>query len=90
MLELNNYCLLYGAQYSGKSTFVLAFGYYLFKEKGYSVYYLSKTRGGNGVDWGAEVIRYSNEKALYILDDSQELQEDLVYLFEHIKGVKAP
>jgi len=90
LLESEKYCLLYGAPDSGKSIFALAFGYYLFKEKGYSVFYLSKIRGGSWEDWYAEVKSNSNEKTIFVIDDCHELQEKLIHFIEYIKDVKGP
>jgi hypothetical protein len=90
LLESGKNCLLYGAPDSGKSTFALALGDYLFKEKGYLVFYLSKIRGGSWRDWYAEVKSNANEKTLFIIDDCHNLQEDLVLFIAHVKDVKGP
>lgn len=90
LLKSGKYCLLYGARDLGKSTFALAFGYYLFKEKGYSVFYLSKMRGGSWEDWYTEVKSNGNEKTIFVIDDCHELQEELVHFIDRIKSVKGP
>ena len=90
LLESGKNCLLYGAPDSGKSTFALALGDYLFKNKGYLVFYLSKIRGGSWEDWYAEVKSNANKKTLFIIDDCHELEEDLVHFIDHVKGVKGP
>ena len=90
LLESGKNCLLYGAPDSGKSTFALALGDYLFKDKGYLVFYLSKIRGGSWEDWYAEVKSNANKKTLFIIDDCHELEEDLVHFIDHVKGVKGP
>ena len=89
-LESKKYCLLYGAPDSGKSTFALAFGYYLFKERDHSVFYLSKVRGGCWEDWYAEVKSNGNEKTIFVIDDCHELQEELIHFIDRIKSVKGP
>ena len=70
ILESERFCLLYGYPSSRKTTFVLSFGLYLEKQKGYSVFYFEVDE-----DWKewkdllTNIKICDDEKTLFIFDD---------------------